>query len=135
MMQFDTLTKKFAAWKEARFLKKHGCKTRKQYERMYDPKVNFRGYRMKDIYGGYSAVIPIENPQHEVYTNWGPGFSIGLEMMSEWCEKNCKGEWRFDWHQVDKDTFGNYYPSCMGDDLIFFAFTDPNDATWFSLRW
>jgi len=135
MQLFNRLADSVAAWKEARFLKKHHCRTRKEYEKVYDTKMNPRGRTIDEIYFGYAEWVPIDNPRHVIYTDWGPGISLGLEHVATWCANNCRGTWRCDWHQVDIDSFGIYHQSCMGFDFVFFAFTDPRDAMMFRLRW
>ena len=127
---------RYAQWKERRFLAKHGCKTREQYEHRYDPNVNYRASKIKDFYHGYPYVYCFENRIHDIYV-WDLGFD-GLYEPHKWCKENCVDNFRFDFHRAIK------YPSTSneweindlgGGDYIFFACKDPKDYTLFLLRW
>lgn len=132
---------KFQNWlakkKEQRFLKKHNCRSWAQYNREYDPRFSPKGLTVNEMYFGYTVIVPITNVDHEIYTHWGPGISLGLERVSEWCTKHCRGPWRCDWHRVSFNPQSGKYEQngIWGDDLVFFAFVDPVDATLFNLRW
>jgi hypothetical protein len=56
--------------------------------------------------------------------------------MMEWCEQNCQGKWRNDWHRGFWDHHGNYeLNSIGGGDMMFFAFKEDADYIWFNLTW
>ena len=139
---FETIKARYKSFKEQRFLKRHGCETRKEYNRMYDPDYNIRATRIVDIYHGYPHVYCFENRKNFAYTllyDWGPGgFRHGFDDIIDWCEENLRDKFRMDSHRVIK------YPSTAnqwevnelgGGDYIFAAFKDPKDYTHFLLRW
>jgi hypothetical protein len=130
------IKEKYHAWKERRFLKRHGVETWEQYNRQYDPDINWRATRVNDFYHGYPYVYCFENREHEVYY-WDLAVD-GTYVVDNWCKENCKGKFRLDCHRVIK------YPSTSnrwefndlgGGDYIFAAFKNPKDYTWFVLRW
>ena len=134
--------KLFADWRERRFLRKHGCETRAQYERKYDPDVFHRATRIKDYYHGYPYVYCFENHQHDVY-HWDVHID-GIYMLEQWIASQGMGKHRFDWHRVYRQTpiglDGPEEPEWWinelgGGDYIFVAFKEPKDFTWFLLRW
>jgi hypothetical protein len=131
-----TIKEKYHAWKDRRFLKRHGVETWAQYNRQYDPDINWRATRVNDFYHGYPYVYCFENREHEVYY-WDLAVD-GTYVVDNWCKENCKDKFRLDCHRVIK------YPSTAnrwefndlgGGDYIFAAFKNPKDYTWFVLRW
>lgn len=123
-------------WREQRFLRKHGCKNREQYNRMYDPLYNPRATRLLDFYHGYKYIYCFENHKHEIYyldLAWDGSF-----VVTEWCKENLSGKWRFDVHRAMKyPSTGNEWEINVigGGDYIFAAFTDERDYMLFTLRW
>ena len=118
-------------WRERRFLRKHGCVNREQYNLKYDPLHNPRATRLVDYYHGYKYIYCFENHEHDKISL--------LTVITLWClEENLSGKWRLDVHRVIK------YPSTSnewvrndlcGSDYIFAAFTDERDYMLFLLRW
>jgi hypothetical protein len=110
--------------REQWFLKKHGCTTRAQYDRIYDVDYNCRATRMPDVYHGYPYVTAIDwlddiNREHTQVLN--------VEML--------KGKFRLDWHRVSKDSNGVWYLNeICGRDYVFVAFQHESDYIWFTLR-
>jgi hypothetical protein len=130
------ITRYYKEWSERRFLKKHGCETREQYDRKYDPDVVHRATRIKNFYHGYPYFCCFENHQHEVYY-WDLGID-GIYIADKWCKKNLKGKFRFDFHRVMRapSTANEWEVNELGGgDHIFFACQDPKDYTLFLLRW
>lgn len=131
VVMIQKILDRYAQWKERRFLEKHGCKSREQYENRYDPNINYRASKIKDFYHGYPYIYCFENhSNHSVYY-----YDLSLD---KWCKENCVDKFRFDFHRVIK------YPSTAneweineigGGDYIFFACKDPKDFTMFLLRW
>ena len=123
-------------WQDRRFLKRHGVETWAQYNRQYDPDINWRATRVKDFYQGYPYVYCFENRNHDVYY-WDIGFD-GTYVVGNWCDDNCKDKYRMDFHRVIK------YPSTAnqwemndlgGGDYVFAAFKNERDFFMFALKW
>ncbi len=71
--------------------------------------------------------------------------------MRDWAEKNCMDKCRWDIHRVirEKGLIRNEYDDTIrwtdteefslndvgGHDVLFFAFKNKKDLTWFKLRW
>lgn len=137
---YKKLQEKYLAWREARFLARHGCEDRKQYNRRYDSKINPRASRISDYYAHYPYVHVFEDPLGDPWAQWGD-WLVGLEEISEWCESNCQGSWRHDIHRVHAQVPTNpnhdkeYFINEFGLDFVFFAFDNSYDALIFKLRW
>lgn len=126
----------YRLWSEKRFLKRHGCETREQYDRRYDLDVQHRSTRIKSFYHGYPYVYCFENRSHDIY-DWDIHYD-GVYVATEWCKKNLKSKFRFDFHRATKtpDTTNKWeINELFGGDYIFFACQDPKDFTLFMLRW
>lgn len=136
------LKKIYKDYKDRAFLKKHGCKTWEQYHREFDPDYNYRATRIKDYYHGYPHVYCFENLNHQIYYTDTSTAIRNLVTIEEWCKKNLKGKFRFDFHRVFKT---NRYSDTLeteweineigGGDFIFFACKDKTDYLLFLLRW
>ena len=136
------LKERYKGWKEKRFLEAHGCDTWRQYERKHDPDVGYMARWAHTYYYGYPHVLPIE-PQK--FSDWALGGTIFqlVDKMTEWCEQNCQGKWRNDWHRGFWDGQGNYEFNGIGGgsmilpggDVMFFAFKEESDYVWFTLTW
>lgn len=131
------LKERWKGWKAKRFLESYGCKTWREYERKYDPDVGFRARWAHTFYHGYPHLFSLE-PQ-----SW-KGFGAypyhdQIEQMMQWCEQNCQGKWRNDWHRGNWDNQGNYevyeFNGISGGDIMFFAFKEESDYVWFRLTW
>ena len=126
----------YRKWREQRFLKKHGCETREQYDRRYDPDVHYGSSRIKSFYRGYPHVYCFENHRHLVY-EWDVAYD-GHYVIDKWCRENLKSKFRFDFHRVmQSPSTANEWEinEVGGGDYIFFACKDAQDYTWFLLRW
>jgi hypothetical protein len=126
---------RYKEWSEKRFLKKHGCKTREQYDRKYDTDIIHRATRIKDFYRGYHYVHCFENHDHIIYE-----LDIaydGVYVAIQWCTENLKGKFRFDYHRAWAPSTADEWEvnELGGGDYIFFACQDPKDYTLFLLRW
>ena len=143
-----TIKQRYKAWKERRFLKKHGCSSWKEYNRIYDPDYDIRASRVKDYYHGYPYWHVFERSNHYCYQllyDYGPGgHRYGYHDIIDWCEENTKGKHRIDflrvWRQTGIDVNGQHHPELWineigGGDHIFVAFKEERDYTWFMLRW
>lgn len=126
---------RYLNWKEQRFLKKHGCENRHQYERRYDPDYNIRASRVKDYFHGYPYVHCVTDHDHTVYF-WDFDWN-GLTAIHQWCIRNCKDKFRIDPLRVIKDRYTNEWEvnEFSGGDYYFIAFKDDKDMMWFKLRW
>ena len=121
-------------WRDNRFLKRHGCTSWEQYNRTFDPDYNIRASRVKDYYHGYPFVHCFENHKHIVY-EWGIHID-GIYWLSQWCNKHCKGKYRFDFQRIIKNWEDEWEVNELGGtDYIFVAFKEQRDYTWFMLRW
>lgn len=145
---YDALKRRYNAWKDRRFLKKHGCENWKQYYRRYDPDYNYRANRIVDYYHGYSYVYCFENHDHFAYTevfNHGPGgVRYGNDDIEDWCTENLTDKFRGDFHRVFRQTsIGNngveesewWINDIGGGDYMFIAFKSEQDYIHFLLRW
>jgi hypothetical protein len=122
-------------WQEKRFLKKHGCKNREQYDRLYDPDFNMKASKIKDHYYGYPYVHCITDRDHTIYF-WDLGWD-GWKVIHTWCKEHCKDKFRIDFLRVIKDSYTDEWEinEIGGSDYIFIAFKDEIDMIWFKLRW
>ena len=131
------LKERWKGWKEKRFLEAHGCETWRQYERKHDPDVGYMARWAHTFYFGYTNILPIEPQGFRDYGFAGvhPYHDL-CEKMMEWCEQNCQGKWRNDWHRGFWDGHGNYeLNSIRGGHMMFFAFKEEADYIWFKLTW
>lgn len=145
---FNRLKQRYQAWQERRFLKRHGCTSRAQYERIYDPDHNAWADRTQDYYHGYPYVHCFEDYRHYIYqmlADYGPGGRIyGHSEVDKWARENCLDKVRFDFLRVHKQGAIGWDGSvteewCIneisGSDLIFVGFKDERDYIFFKLRW
>lgn len=148
MFYLDKIIDGYRNWKELRFLKKHGCETRCEFERKFDTDYNIRATRIKDIYHGYPYVYCFENRQdfsYKLLFDYGPGgYRYGCDDILDWCKDNISNKFRFDFHRVHKQTgIGNngvedsewFIDQFGGGDYIFAAFKNERDFAYFLLRW
>ena len=131
------LKARYKGYKEQKFLKTHGCKTWREYERRYDKDVGHIARWAHTFYHGYPHIFPLDP---DGYIDFGFGgvhpYIDTAEKMTEWCEQNCRGNWRNDWHGGFWDQHGNYeFNAIGGGDLMFFAFKEESDYVWFKLAW
>jgi hypothetical protein len=135
-MLLDFVKQRYKQWRDRRFLKRHGVETWAQYNHRYDPDINWRATRVNDFYHGYPYVHCFENHRHEVY-HWDVHLD-GIYVLSQWCEDNCKGKFRFDFHRAMNapGTAWEWHINELGGgDYIFAAFKDPEDFFIFRLKW
>jgi len=109
--------------------------TEEQYAKWIDEDYNRTGDNVKYVYCGYPYVAVFEtsngSPWNE-YTDW----MTALHEMKAWCRANCTDSWREDFHRVWKDFNGEWECNeISGIDVLFFAFKNEKDYTWFMLRW
>jgi hypothetical protein len=139
----EQLKKRWKGYKEKRFLENYGCKTWREYERRYDPDVAQYARWAHTFYHGYPHIHPIE-PQglnltqisaHKLHTSPGSVWVNYHVKMVDWCEQNCQGKWRNDWHRGFWDGHGNYELNISSGDIMFFAFKEEADYIWFTLVW
>lgn len=130
------LKARWKGYKEKKFLETHGCKTWREYERKHDPDVGYIARWAHTFYHGYPCILPIEPQGLRDYGFSGvhPYHDL-VDQMMEWCDQNCKGKWRNDWHRGYWDMNGNYEFNSFGGDIMFFAFKEESDYMWFVLTW
>lgn len=131
----DQLKQRYKDHNARRFLKAHGCKTWQEYERRFDPDIGPMARWVHTYYHGYKHVWPYPNPDLA-----RPGSGLfseeQREQMVKWCEDNCRGKWRNDWHRGYWDRNGYYeFNEIAGGDYMFFAFKEESDYVWFRLVW
>ena len=131
---------RYRSWRERRFLKNHGCKTRQEYNRLYDPDYNIRATRIADYYHGYPYVYCFEDGHHFAYAHiadYGPGgIRWGFHDINDWCSENLSDKFRIDAHRVIKSFGGEWEINDIGGgDYIFIAFKSETDYLHFRLRW
>lgn len=122
-------------WKEKRFLRKHGCATRKQYERRYDPDTDYYAHSIKQFYKGYEhiAIFPPEGYADYGFHGVQPFFN-SIDEMEEWCENNCVDKWRHDWHRGIRCINDFEFNGIGNEDIVSFVFKNTNDAMMFKLK-
>lgn len=131
-----TIKQKIQAWKDKRFLARHGCEDWRQYHYIYDPDVERRCSRIQDFYKGYPYWYVFENREHQIYW-WDMAYDGSREIV-EWCEQHCKDKFRFDAHRVMKAPATAWQwemNELGGGDYYFAAFKNERDFNWFVLRW
>ena len=134
-----SLKQAYKDWRHHRFLKKHNL-TQRQFDLIYDPDYDARGNRVRrDIFHGYPYVFPYPPSNSDLLSYPGLGWNVDrVDEMKEWCETNCRGKWRNNWHRVLEDVwYDNEWDvnEIAGGDIMFFGFKDSRDAMMFSLRW
>lgn len=133
----DQLKQRWKGWREKRFLETHGCKTWREYERRYDKDIGPMARWAHTFYHGYPYIFPLDPQGLRDYGMLGvlPYHDL-VDQMMEWCEQNCQGKWRNDWHRGFWDHQGNYeFNGIGGGDIMFFAFKEESDYVWFTLVW
>lgn len=133
---------KYRTWKENRFLKKHGCKTREEYDRYYDPDHVPRATQIKNFYQGYKHIHCFDNHSSDIYKiiyDYGPGgYRDGFDDVYDWCKEHLQGKWRYDCHRVincPATAWQWEINEIGGHDIWFFAFQDDEDYFIFKLQW
>jgi len=148
------LKTRWTGWREKRFLETHGCKTWREYERRYDSDIGPMARWAHTYYHGYKFIWSVPDKHYIYYsftqlrpstanhalnvpriTNTAFNFDV-IDQMADWCEQNCQGKWRNDWLRGLWDNQDNFeFNEIGGGDVMFFAFKEESDYTWFSLRW
>lgn len=132
----NRLKTSYLAYKERRFLKKHGCTTRRQYERIFDEDYVPYCSRVEDMYPGYNYIVPWAPWLTGAGADWGLGSNNNVAEILEWCYNNCEDKFRGDWHRVMEDMGGKYVQNGIGGfDIFFLAFRSERDVLMFNLRW
>lgn len=137
MNMIQKLKDRWKGHKEKQFLKAHGCATWKEYERRYDSDTGPLARWAHTFYHGYPYIFPLDPDGYRDlgFAGVHPYISIA-EKMVDWCEQNCQGKWRNDWHRGFWDQQGNFeFNSIGGGDIMFFAFKEEVDYMWFTLTW
>lgn len=123
-------------WKWDRILAKSGHKHWESYFRATDPDFNPRGRTIKDQFCGYPyvALVDYKKLDYRIDPMWGELY-YG-ESANAWCNKHCKGRFRWQWERVIMDHMGQYEPNGIGGtDELFFGFKNERDYIMFLLRW
>lgn len=137
----NKLKARWRDWQEQRFLKKHACKTRTEYNRRYDTDFCHHASDIKRKYHGYEFVHCFSSYMDYAYKtiyNYGPGgYRQGYHDLEEWCEKHCTGKFRADVLRVFWDRWTNDWREneIGGSDYVFFAFKEETDYMNFLLQW
>ena len=133
----EQLKQRYKGYKEKRFLESHGCRSWREYERRHDPDVGYLARWAHTFYHGYPHVFPFapSGYQDHGFAGVWPYLELSNKMI-EWCEQNCRGKWRNDWHRGFWEQNGIYeFNEIGGTDTIFFAFKEESDYVWFRLTW
>lgn len=133
------LKERYRKWQHQRYLKKHNL-TQRQYDLIHDPDYNACGNRVRrDIFHGYPHVFPYPPTGMKDYGFHGVSWHVEhVEEMMAWCDTNCRGKWRNNWHRVLRDVWYDDewdVNEIGGGDIMFFGFKDSKDAMMFALRW
>ena len=133
----EQLKQRYKDHNERRFLKAHGCKTWAEYQRRYDPDIGPLARWAHTFYHGYPHIFPLDpDGYRDLHFHGVYPYLDAVDKMTEWCEQNCCGKWRNDWHRGFWDQHGNYeFNGIGGGDIMFFAFKEESDYVWFRLTW
>lgn len=135
------ITKRWAAYKHQRYLKKMGW-TEAAYQRRTDPKVAYRAQTVNSFYHGYAHIHIYDDSKGGPFLsrNWVEVY----QEMNEWCSANLTGAWRDDIHRVyeqngidvDGDIHRELFINDIGSqDVLVYAFDNDRDYFLFTLRW
>lgn len=86
-------------WHSDRFLRKHHCRSYKEYNHRYDPDRNIHAVKVEDYYHGYPYVYLFTNSAHKIYDIYDYGMFTSYPVAHDiinWCTKNCKHKFRHD---------------------------------------
>ncbi len=115
---------------------KAGFHSKESYERYIDPDISHRTSTIAQFYHGYSYYFPVQAEGFRDYGMLGVlPYNDQIHMINDWCDSNCKGKWRGDWHRGFFTEDGFEFNSLGSTDLYFFAFQDEQDSIMFKLRW
>lgn len=138
---FKKVADKFKAWRETRFLIKHGVSTWKQYHYKYDPHYNVRADTIRQMFFGYPYIAEIR----KAGALWSPsGWTYdGLKYLQHWLENDCKGKARatiqrtrpFSYCNRDDEVISDWGINEFARDSLFVAFQDERDYLIFLLKW
>lgn len=122
-------------FKDRRFLAKHNCPTWIAYYRKNDPRINRYANTIADFYFGYKYLAIFESSKPFISEGNGSWWD-GYQKMAKWCDENCKGHYREDINRVFRSHSGDWVINEIGGgDVLFVAFDNEQDYTWFTLRW
>lgn len=150
VVMIQQLKERWKGYKEKRFLESHGCKTWREYERNYDSDVGYLARWSHTFYHGYKFIWAMPETHYHLTPLYPSTANHALNVprinttfhfesidrMVDWCEQNCQGKWRNDWHRGNWDHQDNFeFNGISGGDVMFFAFKEESDYLWFTLRW
>jgi hypothetical protein len=136
----------FRLKKSKAFLERKGVSSWKHYKLVYDDDIVRHATLVSHYYHGYPYRCYFDRVPPGVgnWVNW-------VNRANEWCETNCLDKSRWDIHRVirEKGLIHNQYDDTMlwsdiedfsmndigGYDVLFFAFKNEKDLTWFKLKW
>lgn len=118
-------------WKHHRFLRKHGCRTQREYDLKYDDDYFPRADLVKEIYRGYPHIYFL--PHRTGTANFN--YLARVSEAEKWCRENCKEKYRSDWNRGDFDQiYDDFRINAFGPcDYKVFAFKSKEDYVWFML--
>jgi hypothetical protein len=129
---------RFLAWLRWRnnknFLKKNSVLSWWQYRRKTDPFISGPYCRgsVRQWYHGYPYVITYD-PTDDLESYHA--YLLEINTRIDWCRTNCTGRVRFDSLMVLKDEQGDdWLEHSMGNERMFFAFTEKDDFMLFCLK-
>ena len=127
-------------WKAERKLEKSGYYTWARYRHNRDPDVARYADDVDSFYEGYPYVCSFKDYSHYAFKcvcDNGPfGDIYGYDEMRLWCEDKIRWDYRMDIHRVWEDDYGKAkFDDIGGRDIIYVAFKNKKDLTYFLLRW
>lgn len=132
---------KWRNFRDNQFLKKHGCKTWKEYHYRNDPGVTYTATQVDHYYSGYPYIFRFERG-HKIYD--ADIWYTGQGVVSDWINENCQGGFRFDALRVTKQQGIGidgksetvwFIDELGGGDYVYVAFKSQRDYAWFLLKW
>ena len=128
------------AYKADRKLKKSKYDNWRQYKHNRDPDIQLHANYVQHFYKGYPYVYAIKDYSHYAFQwihDFGPGGQwFGYDEMTMWCEEKIRWNYRRDIHRVIENASGLVeFNDIGGHDVIYFAFKNEKDFTYFLMRW
>ena len=128
-------------WKAERKLKKSGYMSWRSYRHNLDTDIVRYADRVSHFYSAkYKYIHKFDSYKHYAFqcvADYGPGGLIfGYDEMTDWCEEKIRWNYRRDIHRVIENASGLVeFNDIGGSDVIYFAFKNEKDFSYFMLRW
>ena len=104
------------------------------YTRINDPRISVKACSVKDYYVGYPFVVkcPYDSKIGKLFNNH---YFTYQDTIDQWMQGNNVRNYRTDIHRVIYHNGCDVFNEIGGTDHLYAAFTNEQDAIWFSLTW